>query len=304
MSIDLPSQATFWGIREPELRILYLITYWFNGLPLTIRDEKRRIATHHDLPLKELFRATEWDYELHEPAHQRLLNNGLLQEEYVCRRKIDWGPTQQGRQATRDVLKPWSGNLRPDWADETDSGPLYGDPNEGVVHRKGVEIAGRMFPAMPWAWDIENVSPTPNYDVEWYPTDRRGESCHDLHVETNEWTPDVGVEVVTDCNNTSRLVSKWKRFQNEDLVTFWVFDRRETACRFWNKLDLRGEFYLDSQFRNHGNWSAKAINRKIWRSSKSYRNEPAGDIVLTVTGLLEGDKDTIQEPFVEYHSTK
>ena len=75
-------------------------------------------------------------------------------------RKLDWRPTQQGRQAIRDVLKPWGGNLRPDWADATDSGPLYGDPNEGVVHRTGVEIAGRMFPAMPWAEDIENVSPT------------------------------------------------------------------------------------------------------------------------------------------------
>lgn len=302
MSEKLPSQAQFWGIREPELRVLLVITHWLNGKPLKIRDEKRRIATHHDLPLEELFRGSRWDYELHKHAHERLLNNGLLKEEYVCRRKIDWAPTQQGRQAIRDVLKPWSDVLRPEWADEEDDGPLFGDPNEGVTHRKGVEIAGHMLPKMAWAWSMKrNGRP---YGIDWYPTDRRGEACHDIHVDTNEYMTDVGVEVITDNNNTDRLVSKWKRLQDEDRTTFWIFDRRETACRLWNELDYRGEFYLDGQFRNHGNWSAQAINRKIWRSSNIHRQKPAGDIVQTVTGLLEGDRDTIQRLFEEYHSKK
>lgn len=85
MSKKLPPQASFWGIREPELRVLLVITHWFNGLPLTIRGEERRLATHHDLPLEELFRGSPWDYELHEHAHERLLANDLLQEEYVAR---------------------------------------------------------------------------------------------------------------------------------------------------------------------------------------------------------------------------
>jgi len=303
MSDKLPSQAQFWGIREPELRVLRVVTHWFNGKPLEIRNEKRRIATHHDLPLEELFRGARWDYELHEHAHERLLNNDLLQEEYVCRRKIDWGPTQQGLQAIRDVLKPWSDTLRPKWADEDDDGPLFGDPNEGVTHRKGVEIAGDLFPGMAWAFDI-TARYDRTYGVEWYPTGRRGEACHDLHVDTHEHMTDVGVEVVTDSNNTDRLVSKWKRLQNEGRTTFWVFDRRETACQLWNELDYRGEFFLDGAFRKHGNWSAQAINRKLWRSSNTYREEPAGDIVQTVTGLLEGDRDTIQDLFREYFSTK
>ncbi len=302
MSAKVPSQAQFWGIREPELNVLFLITLWFNGKEFNIRGERRRISTHHDPPLEELFHGSKGDYEQYEYAHERLLNNGLLQEEYVCRRKIDWGPTQQGLQAIRDVLEPWSDELRPRWADENDDGPLFGDPNEGVTHRKGVEIAGRLFPRMAWAFDITRPG-HPSYGVDWYPTDGRGEACHDLHVDTQPRATDVGVEVVTDNNNTDRLVAKWKRLQSEDRLTFWIFDRRETACQLWNALDQRGEFHLDGQFREYGNWSAQAINRKLWRSSNTYREEPAEDIVQTVTGLLEGGHDTIQELYSEYYST-
>lgn len=302
MSEKLPSQAQYWGIQEKEIHILYTVVCWFNGKSMDIRGEEHNIATHHDLPLNELFRPTLWDYEPHSQAHERLLNDGLLQEEYVCRRKIDWGLTQEGRKAIRDVLKPRTDDLRPEWADEDNDGPLFGDPNEGVTHRKGVEIAGHILPQMAWAWSMERHGRP--YGVEWYPTDSRGESCHDIHVDTNEYMTDVGVEVITDSNNTDRLVEKWKRLQSEERTTFWVFDRRETACRLWNELDHRGIFYLDGQFNNHSNWSAGAINRKVWRSSDRYREEPAGDIIQTVTGLLEGDKDTIQDLFEEYYSYK
>jgi hypothetical protein len=190
--------------------------------------------------------------------------------------------------------------LLPKWADESDNGPIFGDPNEGVTHRKGVEIAGQMIPQIAVAWSMRDRRP---YGVEWYPTDRRGESTRDLHIETVDWINNIGVEVITDNNNLNHFVEKWERFQEDDRLTFWVFDRRETACRMWNELDSSDRFYLDGgQFRNHSNWSAEAINRKIWRSSKKHREEPAGDIIETVTGLLEGDMDTIEELFDYYYS--
>jgi len=301
MSISEPSKAQFWGIREEEYRVLFVIAYWFNGHPLKIRGEKRRIATHPDLPLEELFIGTQHDYEKHEQAHKRLLNNGLLQDEYVCRRLIDWGLTQQGLQAIRECLGPSSNKLRPHWANEIDDGPLFGDPQEGVTHRKGVEVAGNVFPYMPWAFNMDKRRA---YGVEWYPEDSHGKACHDLHVDTNEYMINIGVEVITSSNNRNRLVEKWERFQQKDRVTFWVFDRRETACELWNELDKRQVFSLDGRFRNYENWSSKAINRKIWRSSQKYRDRPAEDIIQTVTGLLEGDKNTIQDLFEEYYSNK
>jgi hypothetical protein len=140
------------------------------------------------------------------------------------------------------------------------------------------------------------------YGIERYPENDRGEACHDVHIRTNEYTTNVGVEVVTSSKNLDHLISKWKRYQNRDRLTLWLFDRRETACRLWNKLDAQGDFYLDGRFSDYGNWSAKATNRKIWRSSKEFRGKPAGDLVQTVTGLLEGRIDTIQELFEDYHS--
>lgn len=301
MSSKLPSKADFWGVQPPEARVLMVVTHWYNGKPLSIRGEDRCIATHHDPPLEDLFRGTDWDYEAHEDAHERLLNNGLLQEKYVCRRKIDWAPTQEGLQAIRECLEPWSDTLRPEWADEDADGPTYGDPNEGVTHRKGVEVAGHMLPRMAWTHDHRGI---PHGDgLVWYPSDHGGRSCHDLHIDTNEHMDDVGVEVVTDSNNPDRLVDKWTRFQNEDRITLWVFDGRESACKLYNELDSKGEFYLDGAFNNHSNWSAQEINKKVWRSSNTYRGEPAGDLVQTVTGLLEGSRDTIQDLFEQYHSS-
>jgi hypothetical protein len=300
MSDELPSQASFWGLREQEIRVLTLVTHWFNGKSLTIRGEERQLGTHHDLPLEEMFRGTDWNYELHEHAHDRLLSMELLQEMYVARRKIDWAPTEQGVRAIRDCLKDRDSLIRPRWAEPTDTGPIYGDPNEGLLHRKGVEVAGKKLPRMAWTHDHRGYSH--GKGLVWYPADHRGEACHDLHIDTNEWMDNVGVEVITSSNNMDYLVDKWARHQREDRLTLWVFDRRETACRLWNELDYRGEFYLDRQFQGVENWSAKAINKKVWRSSDKYRREPAGDLIQTVTGLLEGDKDTIYQLFENYYS--
>lgn len=296
---DLPQQAAFWGLEAEDLHILYLVTNWFNTITFNINGEEYCIATDHEPSLEKLFQATEWDYRDHEAAHDRLLRKGLLEEKYICRRQTDWVPTEEGRQAIRDCLQDYSDNVRPEWADEDARGPLFGDPNEGLLHRKGVEIAGRILPWMAWAHDMRHGP----YGVEWYPTNSGGQSCHDLHVDTVDHQKDVGVEVITDSNNPSHLADKWSRYQSKSRVTFWVFDTRETACRMWNLLDRRGDFRLDGQFRNLENWSAMAINKKIQRSSNKF-SQPADDVVYTVTGLLEGGRDRIQDLFEGYYSDK
>lgn len=287
-----------YGIRKEGMRILFLVGQWLNGFSLPIRGEKKRISTHPEPRLKEIFRATKADYKTHETAHERMLDVGLLKEDYVCRRKIDWMPTELGLRALRDCFNSYSDQLKPSWAEGHHNGPLFGDPNEGLVHRKGVAIAAKMLPKQAWAHDIDR---TP-YGVEWYPKDERGKQSYDLHVVTNEWSDDIGVEVITESNNRDHLVDKWKRFQNKDEVTFWVFDNRETACKMWNELDKRDVFHLDGQFNNYANWSAKAINHKVWRSSQQCRGKRAYDIIQTVTGLLEGDDDTIYDLFDEHYN--
>lgn len=299
MTDKLPPQADLWGIRDSDIPVLLVITHWFNGRSLAIRGEKRRLGTHHELRLEDMFRGTQWDYEQHADAHQRLLENGFLQEEYVARRKIDWSPTKQGRKAIQTCLTPWDDMLRPKWASESSVGPLYGDPDKGLYHRKGVEVAGKVLPQIVQDNDPDTPQVHPR-GVEWYPNRHADEACHDLHIDTDGWLGNIGVEVITHTDNLGHFISKWQRYQKEDRLTFWIFDGRKTACQLWNALDSRQHFYLDGQFNNHGNWSAKPINHKIWRSSKKYREEPAGDLIHTVTGLLEGDKESLTGLFKDY----
>jgi len=298
----LPPEADLWGIREADVPVLLVIARWFNGQSLTIRGEKRRLATHHELPLEDMFRGTQWDYKQYSDAHQRFLENGFLEERYVARRKIDWSPTEQGRQAIQTCLTPWDDIVRPKWASESSSGPLYGDPDKGVYHRKGVEVAGVVLPQIVRESNLNTPDGRPG-EIEWYPNHQRDGSCHDLHIDTNERTGDIGVEVISGVDNLDEFITKWLRYQNEDRLTFWIFDGRQTACQSWNELDSRRQFYLDGQFNNHRNWSARSINRKIWRSSNKYRGESTGDLIHTVTGLLEGDKEGLRQLFEEYLST-
>lgn len=299
MSQELPPQANFWGVGPDELQILLVITHWFNGRSLTIRGEDRQIGTHHDLPLEDMFRGTSFDYTDHERAHERLLANDLLQEEYVCRRKINWAPTEQGIRAIRDCLEPWDDRLHPEWADETDSGPIYGDPNEGVLHRKGVEVAAHALRSNAWTYDHRGRY----YGMSYYPETDQGEACHDFHITTTDHMDDIGVEVITANNNADYLVNKWERFAEEDRITLWLFDGRDTACRMFNVLDKRGRLYLDGgQFSTPANWSAQAINHKLWRSESNYRRSTLSDVVHTVTGVLEGNDEKLHDLFNDYYS--
>jgi hypothetical protein len=296
----LQQRSNFWGIDKKHGLLLVVITAWINGVEFETDAGKRHIGRNRDPKLNELCRWFGTEYSRLQEAHESLLQRDVVEEKYVCRRKVDWAPTSRGRKVIREVLHPQLNDIEPRWADEDDRGPLYGDPNAGVIHRKGVEIANNMFPGMAWAYEIGGRP----YGVQRYPTDNGGKSCHDIHIDTEERWEDVGVEVITNNNNRDRLVKKWKRFQSENRLTFWIFDERQTACKLWNELHDRGVTKLDGRFSNKSNWSAEAINQKIWRSSKQYNNKLTKDIVQTVTGLFEGDKDTIQNLFRQHQSER
>jgi len=180
------------------------------------------------------------------------------------------------------------------------NGPFYTDPNEGLVHRKGVEVVGGTLPHIPWATPGPGRMPI---GVRWYPNGKGEHSNYDLYVKTRERLKDVGVEVVTDHNNTQQLVEKWKRYNRKNCCTLWVFDGRSSACSLFNKLDSQGLVYLDGgTFSSASNWSSKAMNRKIQRSAGHPSSNQGDDIVQTITGVLEGGEDPIDEAYDEYYS--
>ena len=141
------------------------------------------------------------------------------------------------------------------------------------------------------------------YRAIWYPDDSRGQSSYYLHVETNPKMKDVGVEVIIDHNNTQQLIEKWERYNSKEYCTLWLFDKRTSACSMFNALDRRGLIQLDGgSFSNTSNWSAKGINKKIWRSAEQPGVNAGDDLVQTLTGVLEGGSDTIQDLFERYYS--
>jgi len=296
-SIDT-SGARFHGLRDDEVDILYLVTRWFNSKPFHIGEEELHISQDQELPLRDMFDGwNSREYSDYEDAHNRLLDRGFLNEDWLGRRKVDWLLTEQAIRAIRDIFKGQVDELglRPDWASEDATGPIFGDPNELLLHRKGVEAVGRRIQTLSWS-----------KKVNWYPRAGNSESA-----DITFWTPDhIGswkVEVLTNTNNTEQWMAKWDSFRKDYRNTFWVFEDRSTMCSFFNALHDRGVYDMDGGRFSHpySNWSPQAVNRKLWRSrdpSEPYSD--AADLVNTITAIVESDMRTFKDWFDEYFSER
>lgn len=294
MSTIDTSGANFYGLSDDEVDILYLAATWYNSKPYHIGGEKLHISQDQELPLRDMFDGwNSREYTDYEDAHERLLERGFLDEGWLCRRKIDWLLTEQGIRAIRDTFKGQVDDLglRPDWAREDDPGPIFGDPNELLLHRKGVDAVGRRVEALSWT-----------SQVIWYPN-RGSDKTGDITFRTPDQVHDWSVEVLTNTNNAEHWVSKWDALRKDYRNVFWVFEDRTTMCSFFNTLHDRGVYDMDGgRFSNpYSNWSSQAVRRKLWRSKDP--NEPygdAGDLVHTITGVVEADMSTFRGWFDEY----
>lgn len=294
MTRETPSQAEYYDLTPAELDILYIITWWYNGKPLTIRDETKRLATHHEPPLKDLFRGWDNNTYNHDDAHTRLLDRGFLSEDWLCRRKIDWLLTEKGLQAARDVFTPRATDFQPRWADEHHTGPLYGDPHELLHHRKGVEAAAHKLQTLPWV-----------NTITYYPTPYTGDGeVGDLRVRTTDRKATWRVEVLTATNNTTHWINKWTQFcdcQN----TWWLFDSRSTMGQFFNRIDENTDYTLNNPItKPYKNWAPTAINKKLWRSNHNPTNKGhhAANLTHTITATLEADPAQVATWFDNYYS--
>lgn len=290
------ARARFYGLNDHQIDILHVVIRWYNSKTFRFENEKRHISMHQELPLRDMFDALPIDYDDYEEAHQSLLDRGFLKHDWIGRRKIDWLPTEQGLRAIRDTFKGQVDKLRlrPNWAHENDDGPIFGDPNELLYHRKGVDAAGRRFENISWV----------RY-VSWYPQVDLSKETPDLHVSLPQHSADWNVEVLTSTNNIEHWLTKWNRLRKGHRKVFWIFENRTTMCSFFNTLHDRGEYNLEGgQFsKPYKNWSAKAVTRKLWRSKD--RDDPyaeAGDLAHTITGVFESDMDTFVGWFDEYYA--
>lgn len=292
MPLPYPEQARFYGLDEHQVDVLFIITWWYNGKTLKIDGDKRRLATHHEPTLQELFDG--WpaeEYADHQNAHQRLLDRGFLREGWICRRKIDWMPTEQGIQAIRDIFKDHVDNfkLRPVWASENAAGPIFGDPNGLLLHRKGVEAAADRVQNFTWV-----------NRLMWYPSLGGHKHHPDLKMSTPQKTSDWFVEVLTSTGDHDGWVEKWQSFKKRYVKVWWIFEGRSDMCSFFNKLHNEEIYTLDGGpfSKPYKNWSADAVNHKIWRSRKIGKgDQEVADLVSTITSLVEADSDDVEEWF-------
>jgi hypothetical protein len=126
-----------------------------------------------------------------------LLDRDLLKRDWLWRRKVNWLPTEEGLRAIRSIFPEAGESLRPEWADESETGPIYGDPNEFLTHPKGVEAIVHFLKEIPWA-----------KRVYYYPQALSGNEAGDLRVRTPDSTLDWEVEVLCGSNNTDQWIEK------------------------------------------------------------------------------------------------
>lgn len=299
MSTRIPSKAEHYGLNPRGVDILSLIVYWLNNNPLLIEGERRTIASAYDVKLETMFADPKQPYRWYEGEHKFLFDRGILKRSYVCGKRIDWEPTQRGHQAIRDL-----GLLvfpdAPGFDYNTDrSPPLYGDANESVAHRKAVLRVGRLLSGMAWAYDLSSER---SYGYTFYPTPD-DEAVHDFHLRTKKGLTDMGAEAITGQHNLNHAVKKWKTFQEQETLTIWVADNRETLATLFNALHEQGHIELHgAKIANPESWALKPLNRKVWRSRYYYSGDTADEVLFTVSELFEEGRDRIEDRIKEYLS--
>lgn len=296
---ELPPNAKILGLSLPQVRILYLVIHWYNNLPVSIDGEEHRLATHPEPSMADLFKPTSKSYDVaHQAAHKKLLERGLLQEDWIWRRKCDWLPTEQGLQVIRSIFGHVGEPLRPEWASEDEDGPIYSDPNELLLHRKGVEALAHFLKQLSWALRIS-----------YYPGSPTGNETGDLRMKTPDRISDWEVEVLCSSNNTEQWIEKWMTYSNRYNTTVWIFDDRSTMCRLLNSVHHAEEvnYELDGGpfSEPYDNWSKQAVNEKLRRSrDPNRRTDDAGWLVHTITGVLDADVEQLTEWVEDFYEQR
>ena len=181
---------------------------------------------------------------------------GFVGQSYILQKRIEWDPKLAAiafmGQLFGGVYSEYTSAARPD------SGPVYGDPNESLTHRLGVELG----------YEIAQLQ-------DWNPVRYPGASNSarpDLRatIQADGNTSVVHLEALTDHNNAKMLDRKRELMQRMDGTCSWMFENRQHATRalnYWcesSTLDL-----INAPYSNAGNHAFSKLNEYIARSKKN-----------------------------------
>ncbi|WP_248516916.1 hypothetical protein [Salinarchaeum laminariae] len=286
MTWDLPSGARLQGLREQDFDILVPIAGWFCEASFPFGEGERAIGTHYEPSIEALCESL--NYTLDHDAFERLRERGYLETQFICRRQVEWVPTQHARDVINEFMVHTGDTVELKPADPDRSGFLRGWENESLLHRKGVATVRATMEADSSLRDSD--APIEEYSV------REGRRRQDLCFRTVDTMDDMGVEVVTSTDSVNDFIDKWQDFLDIPGFTVWIFDSRQTACRMFNELHREDVFQLAGGLcREPSTWNSTAMNEKLRRSWCDRDSGSASPLMNTITAVFEADGNKIDE---------
>ncbi|WP_248516915.1 hypothetical protein [Salinarchaeum laminariae] len=294
----IPSEAKEQNLKRTDYNLLLVALGWYNGRSFTIADEKHQIGSHYEPALEDLCLSKGLEYD--PEAHERLLGAKWFTEETICRRKVDWVPTQEGLEKMEIACEEHAEHVRPRWrGGRSRHSPVAGDDGESLLHRKGVEIARQqldfywLFPLPP---DKMN-----KHGLNMYPRNQDEERTLDIEITTSDNFGPWGAEVVTRDEDYFDVMKKWRNVTQMDRRVVWLFEDRVHACKILNRVHEQNMFkFRNGKIRKPQNWAVRNLNRRVWKAQKNFADRN-GNIVHTVTGMLEASQDEIKTYFEDFY---
>lgn len=259
---------------ELQLNILRVVVAWLNRQPVKINDTEYSIGESKEPDLRSLMVARDLDTSGYKDALEDLRDFNILEDRWVCRRKVNWALTEYGYNLVNTHIDAPSWIYHPRFSATE---PLLGVSTDRLLVRKGYWAVRNL--ALEWP-EIKSIG--------FQPTDH-------VHLSLNRPNnrPDCGVISHAATNNTRQLKLRYNKASSfPNLPFIWVFDGRETMVESINHLhrDDNTEFsvYGGALTGRPRNWAAKSVNDRL--------DESEGDgmtAVTTMTSMIDGERDDL-----------
>lgn len=290
-------KAQTYGLKPPEVVILFYVTAWFNGKTVSVHGRPESIATAYEPSLRQLC-SDEWKPHF-DQAHERLIKRGLFKSQnrrenvYIAGRRCRWAPTENCMQIIEHIFSEEK-QLYPDWVlDEHTRPPTFRDGSELMQHRKGVLASKHLFGGLE---RVSGVDTYPRIDIPQRPDLRLFRHGEQL----------ARVEGLSNHRNSDTWEKKFLRWRSEQAgPTIWIYENRENMVRFWNHLIDQGLIDLDGgRFGGRANnWSPRRVNDRLQRSRKDIPDYNSHDVVWTIPGVVSAGKVDAFELFKDNNIT-
>lgn len=281
----LPDQNVREHIPDAELDIIWVITLWYNGVPIKHGDRVYHIGRHKPPELDVLLDCTKSEWvDKYLPAYdnldsrgafRRVERNNKMKPPVILRRSVDWAPSAELLNYASDLFGDLVRQLVPRNRYKSSKGHV-GDSNETLTHRTMVSLA--------CSYAHQN-----DKRVRQYP-DNQGKPKPDALYFNLTWNGSGmkncwGIEALTDHNDLKMCVRKHKHFRGESSRKhLWIFEDREHVGKVLNQLQkLRSIDIKEGEFENSENYAVERYNNLIQKS-----NDCAGiDRVETLSTLYK-----------------